>query len=72
MKNDGAGGLLLAPHESWLHPDTASRWAGTGWPRMLLAAMAVLGLPVVLASEPRAEEASLETVRIFAGQFPGW
>lgn len=30
MKNDGAGGLLLAPHESWLHPDTASHWAGAG------------------------------------------
>lgn len=45
---------------------------GQGWPRMLPAAMAVLGLPVVLASEPRAEEAPLETVQIFAGQFPGW
>ena len=39
---------------------------------MLLAAVAVLRLPAVLASEPRAEETPLETVRIFAGQFPGW
>lgn len=30
MKNDEAGGLLLALHESWLHPDTASPWVGAG------------------------------------------